>query len=66
MRSKVRCASESQNEVRILKKWLRWLGIYLLVSMLMSLALSSWIRHTFQGPITYIGYQAPEAPGRLC
>ncbi len=44
-----------------MKRWLRWLGIYLLVSIILSLALGAWIRNNFEKPVTYIGSQPLES-----
>ncbi len=49
----------------IAMKWLRWLGIYLLVSTLFGLIVGGWLRRKLETPETYIGALGHDASGRL-
>ena len=46
-------------------KWLRWFGIYLLVSTLFGLLVGGWLRQKLETPETYIGARGLDASGRL-
>ena len=46
-------------------KWLRWFGIYLLVSTLFGLIVGAWLRNKIETPNTYIGFRGDGSSGGI-